>query len=190
MHLAPDTDANLQFAAMVCNTVSGATRSGEDELSTVAQLDALLEGKGFTGRIDHDAAEVAEVRAMRDRVRNVWTMERDEMVAHVNAMLVETSALPQLERHDDLDWHIHATPGDAPLAQRILTEVAMALVDVIRSDQQHRLRACAAYDCDGLLADQSRNGSKLYCSVRCSNRMNMVAFRERAADDATPTPAP
>jgi predicted RNA-binding Zn ribbon-like protein len=31
--------------------------------------------------------------------------------------------------------------------------------------------------------DLSRNGSKRFCSVRCGNRMNMVAFRERRAQD-------
>ena len=55
------------------------------------------------------------------------------------------------------------------------------LLDVIRSDEMHRLRLCGAPDCDGVLIDLSRNGSKQYCSVRCGNRMNMIAFRERAA---------
>ena len=56
----------------------------------------------------------------------------------------------------------------------------MALVDVIRSDETGRLRVCEADDCEGLLLDLSRNGSKRFCSVRCGNRMNMVAFRRRA----------
>ncbi len=138
---------------------------------------------GFSGRVDHDPVELAAVQATRDRVRAVWTMARDDAVTQVNAMLRETVALPQLVRHDDFDWHIHATPDTAPLAQRMLVEVAMALVDVIRADEMHRLRACAAPDCDGVLVDLSRNGSKQYCGIRCGNRMNMIAFRERAAAD-------
>ena len=52
-------------------------------------------------------------------------------------------------------------------------------MDVIRSNEDDRLRSCAAFDCDGLVLDLSRNGSKRFCSVRCGNRMNMVAFRAR-----------
>ncbi len=94
-------------------------------------------------------------------------------------MLSDARALPRLARHDDTPWHLHATQPDAPLDERIRVEVALALVDVIRSGETGRLRVCAADDCDGLLVDLSRNGSKRFCSVRCGNRMNMVAFRER-----------
>ncbi|HHY51046.1 MAG TPA: CGNR zinc finger domain-containing protein, partial [Alphaproteobacteria bacterium] len=61
----------------------------------------------------------------------------------------------------------------------IAVEVALALVDVIRAGEQARLRVCDADDCEGLLVDLSRNGSKRFCSIRCGNRMNMAAFRER-----------
>ncbi len=85
-------------------------------------------------------------------------------------------------RHDEFDWHIHATPLDAPLAERIRVEVALALVDIIRAGATDRLRVCEAHDCEGVLVDLSRNGSKRFCSVRCGNRMNMIAYRERQAD--------
>lgn len=183
MHFAPDTDLNLEFAVTLCNTVAGATKSGEDELSTIDQLDAIVTGVGFSGRVDHDAAELAEVRITRGRIREVWTMDRVDAVAEVNVMLRDAVALPQLVKHEPFDWHIHATTDVAPLAERMLVEVAMALIDVIRSDEMHRLRACAAPDCEGVLVDLSRNGSKQYCSIRCGNRMNQIAHRERAAAD-------
>jgi predicted RNA-binding Zn ribbon-like protein len=97
-------------------------------------------------------------------------------------MLADSVSSPRLVRHDALDWHLHATSDDAPLADRIRVESALALVDVIRSDEAGRLRACAADDCDGVFVDLSRNGSKRFCSVRCGNRVNMIAFRERRAD--------
>ena len=111
--------------------------------------------------------------------------ENDDAVTEVNAMLQAARALPLLVRHDDFDWHLHATDPSAPLAERIRVEVSLALVDVIRTDEMGRLRACAADDCAGLLIDLSRNGSKRFCSVRCGNRMNMMAFRERAAMNAS-----
>ncbi|TGP49340.1 CGNR zinc finger domain-containing protein, partial [Mesorhizobium sp. M2D.F.Ca.ET.226.01.1.1] len=73
------------------------------------------------------------------------------------------------------------TSLDAPLAERIRVEAALALSDVIRSDETSRMRVCEAADCTGLLLDLSRNGSKRFCSVRCGNRMNQLAYRERVA---------
>ncbi len=166
---------------LLANTAPGASRSGTDELTTVEQLDALLAPFSFTGRIDHDEAELQGVRQTRDLVREVWNMDRDDAVTAVNRMLREAKALPSLVRHGTLDWHLHATSPDAPLAERLVAEAAMAFVDVIRMDEMDRLRECAAPDCTGLLVDLSRNGSKRFCSVRCSNRVNMVAHRARTS---------
>jgi predicted RNA-binding Zn ribbon-like protein len=105
-------------------------------------------------------------------------------------MLREARALPYLTRHDGSDWHLHATEPGAPLAERIRAEAAFALIDVIRMNEMGRLRVCAADDCTGLLVDLSRNGSKRFCSVRCGNRMNMVAFRERQGGDPNSRPPP
>ncbi|WP_314149706.1 CGNR zinc finger domain-containing protein [uncultured Leifsonia sp.] len=186
MHFAPDTEDALDFAVVLCNTVPGASRSGEDELATPEQLVQLLTANHYSGRVDGDAAELREVHDTRDRLRRAWALPRDDAALEVNAMLADAHALPYLMRHGGSDWHLHATAQDAPLAERIRVEIALALVDVIRSDETGRLRVCAADDCTGLLLDLSRNGSKRFCSVRCGNRMNMVAFRARkeAARDA------
>ena len=101
-------------------------------------------------------------------------------VVEVNRMLRDAGALPFLMRHDHFDWHLHATEANAPLAERIRVEVSLALADVIRSGESGRMRVCGAPDCAGLLLDLSRNGSKQFCSVRCGNRMNQLAYRERA----------
>ena len=121
------------------------------------------------------------MRETRERIRHIWTLDRDAAAAEVNVMLQAANALPHLMRHDGLDWHMHATDLGAPLAERIRVEISLALVDVIRTDEMGRLRSCAAEDCDGVLLDLSRNGSKRFCSIRCGNRVNMIAFRQRAA---------
>ena len=94
-------------------------------------------------------------------------------------MLAEARAVPRLVRHDALDWHIHAVDDDAPLADRILVETAMAMVDVIRADEMGRLGVCAADDCDGVVLDLSRNRSRRYCSTTCGNREAVAAYRAR-----------
>lgn len=179
MHFAPDTEEALAFAVALANTTPSASRSGLDELATVEQLALFLDTWRYSGRIDHDQAELRAVGRTRDDFRRLWRLEVDDTVEVVNGMLRSARALPRLERHDDQPWHLHATRPDAPLDERIRVEAALALIDVIRSGETARLRVCEADDCDGLLVDLSRNGSKRFCSVRCGNRMNMVAFRER-----------
>ena len=181
MHFAPDSEDVLEFTVALVNTAAAASRSGTDELSTIDQLAAFITRHRYTGRVDHSTAELAEVHETRERLRRTWLMHRDVAAGEVNDMLRAARALPILVRHDEFDWHLHATDPEAPLAERIRVEVALALVDVIRSNESGRLRACGAPDCEGILLDVSRNGSKRYCSIRCGNRMNMIAFRERKA---------
>ena len=182
MHFTPDTEDNLAFFVDLANTFPTASRSGADELSTPAELTALLNRHGFTGRFDRDAAELADVQRTRDELRTMWTLPLDDLVREINRWLRDSNALPYLDRHDRFDWHFHATDPDAPLADRIRAEGALALAEIVRFGQSDRMRVCAADDCSGLLIDQSRNGSKRFCSVRCGNRVNQQGFRERMAD--------
>ncbi|MFD4637001.1 CGNR zinc finger domain-containing protein [Lentzea sp. NPDC058436] len=182
MRFAPDTEESLEFVVALCNTDPSASRGGDDELATVDQLHALLGRFHYTGRIDGDEAELRDVHRTRALLRSVWSFARDDAVEAVNKMLRDAKALPHLVRHDDLDWHMHATEPTSPLAERMRVEAALALIDVIRMNEMGRLRVCAADDCEGLLLDLSRNGLKRFCGVRCGNRMNMIAFRERRAD--------
>jgi predicted RNA-binding Zn ribbon-like protein len=181
MFFTHDTEAALGFVAALADTTPEASDSGDDELTTPAELGALLDAWKYSGRRDGDLQELDDVREARARLRHLWLLDRDEAAAAVNELLAEARALPRLVRHDDIDWHIHATEPDAPLARRILVEAAMAFVDVIRSDQMERLRACDADDCESLYVDLSKNASRRFCSTRCGNRMAVRAYRARTA---------
>lgn len=182
MHFTPDTEDTLAFLVDLGNTHPGASRSGADELSTAAELTALLDRHGYTGRFDRDERELASVVRVRDELRTLWSLPRDEQVGEINRWLREVKALPFLVRHDRFDWHLHATGPDAPLADRMRGEGALALAEVTRAKANDRMRMCAAADCTGLVLDQSRNGSKRFCSVRCGNRVNQQGFRERMSE--------
>ena len=121
------------------------------------------------------------MRAIREPLRALLTADRDEAVVIVNSMLAEHRALPQLVRHGDEDWHIHAIGGDAPYATRIAVETAIAMVDVIRADEMSRLGVCADDDCQGIVLDLSRNRSRRFCSTTCGNRNAVAAYRARQA---------
>ena len=155
--------------------------SGEepDTLNTRAELDAFLDEHEFTGTRRGDAAELAGVRELRPRLRDLLTSDRDTAASLVNDLLGEEHALPQLVRHGGHDWHIHAVAPDAPLATRIAVEAAMAMIDVIRADEMSRLGVCADSDCEGLVLDLSRNRSRRFCSTACTNRAAVAAYRAR-----------
>jgi predicted RNA-binding Zn ribbon-like protein len=55
----------------------------------------------------------------------------------------------------------------------------MAMVDVIRADENSRLARCDAADCDDIVLDLSRNRSRRYCSTTCGNREAVAAYRAR-----------
>jgi predicted RNA-binding Zn ribbon-like protein len=121
---------------------------------------------------------------LRPRLRKVWTADKDDAVVAVNRLLAEAHAQPQLVKHDDWDYHLHATTPEAPLATRMAVEAAMALVDVIRSDEMARLRECEGTDCKDVLIDLSKNRSRRYCDGGCGNRANVAAYRARKARTA------
>lgn len=177
MLFSHDTEVALQAAAALVNTDE---REG-DRLAEIADLDRFVERWAWSGTRRRDAAELEQVRALRARLRRLWQLDEDAVVGEVNAILREAHALPQLVRHDGLGYHLHATPPQAPLAERMAVEAALAIIDVVRQGELDRLRVCAADDCDDVLVDLSRNRSRLYCSATCSNRVNVAAFRARRA---------
>jgi predicted RNA-binding Zn ribbon-like protein len=171
---AHDTEASLLAAVALVNSAEE-----PDTLTTVRELDAFYAEHGYTGRREGDAAELADVRALRPVLRSLLTAGRDDTAATVNAMLAEAPAVPQLVRHGDMDWHLHAISADAPLVRRVLVETAMAMIDLVRTDELSRLSICADDTCGGIVLDLTRNRSRRFCSTTCANRVAVAAYRAR-----------
>ena len=178
-----DTEVALAAAAALVNTMPG-TLPGDgspDTLTTPDDLESLYGEHGWTGRFDRDAAELEGVRALRPRLRGFWELDETRVVTLVNELLTEARAVPQLVEHDDVGWHIHATPADAPLPQRMAVEAAIAVIDVVRAGELARLRVCEAADCDDVVVDLSRNRSRRFCEGGCAARAHTAAYRARQA---------
>jgi predicted RNA-binding Zn ribbon-like protein len=180
MLFAHDTEVALAAASALVNTVGV---DGES-LPDLAALDAFVDEWGWTGRRARTRAELDDVRALRSRLREVWTVDVDSAVEIVNGLLFDAHALPQLVKHDSWDYHLHATQSAAPLAERMAVEAAMAFVDVIRSGEFERLRVCAADDCEDVFVDLSKNRSRRFCGGSCGNRTNVAAYRARRSGGA------
>ncbi|MCZ4519879.1 CGNR zinc finger domain-containing protein [Rhodococcus ruber] len=176
MLFAHDAELSLLSAVALVNSAED-----PDTLTTRSELAEFITEQGYSGRFDGDDAELDAVRALRPTLRALLTSSRDDAVVEVNRLLAESSALPRLVRHGDLDWHIHAVADDSPLATRIVVETAMAMIDVIRADELSRFDVCADPDCNGLVLDLSRNRSRRFCSTTCGNRAAVAAYRARKA---------
>ena len=180
MLFSHDTEVSLQAAAALVNTDD----TGTEYLPDVAALDEFVRTWGWTGRRLHTEAELREVRELRSWLRRLWVADRDDAVDMVNQLLRDANAVPQLVRHDEWDYHLHATPPDAPLATRMAVEAAMALTDVIRADELGRLSVCEYPGCGDVVVDLSKNRSRRYCERGCGNRAAVAAYRARKAGAA------
>lgn len=175
MLFAHDTEVALTSAAALVNT----GRGGTELLPDLTSLDEFVRACGWTGDRTHDEAELDAVRRLRPRLEKLWELAEDDAADLVNTLLREANALPQLVRHDGWEYHIHATPPEAPFADRVAVDAAMAFADVIRTGELARLRVCAAEDCDDVLVDLSKNRSRRFCGLTCANRVNVAAYRSR-----------
>ncbi|WP_193597125.1 CGNR zinc finger domain-containing protein [Microbacterium sp. YJN-G] len=171
------TDDTVEAMRAAVHLVNSA--EDPDTLASAEDVESFLETFPYTGRIDHDAAELAELRALRPRLRRMLLASRDEMVDGINHALRDVRFDAHVVRHDGADWHLHAVADDRPLPERILAETAMALLDVVRADEGSRLTVCADEECEGVVLDLSRNRSRRYCSTACTNRNAVAAYRAR-----------
>src|ERR1700712_5032648 len=176
-----DTELTLRAACVLINTA----RVDGERLGDTPALDQYLDGFGWTGRRDRDAAELESVHRLRDRLGRIWAVAHDEAraVGQVNALLSDTRAAPWLTRHPEMpEWHLHLASIHDPVAQRLGAEMAMALADLVRAGELRRLKVCNAPDCDAVLFDMSRNRSRMFCDTgNCGNRQHVAAYRERRA---------
>lgn len=179
MKFAHDTEVALRAVVDLVNTGIEV-----ESLPDPAALATFLDEQRFSGAREGTDAELAAVHELRGRLQRLWEVADDTgaVVAIVNDLLAEAAALPRLVRHDEWDWHLHLTDPDAPLTDRMGTEAAMAIADLVRAGELGRLKRCAADDCDAVHLDLSRNRSKRYCDTdNCANRAHVAAYRARKA---------
>jgi predicted RNA-binding Zn ribbon-like protein len=179
MIFAHDTEVSLEEVAALINTARDAESRPVERLPDAATLLAFVKAQGWTGRLDGNTAELNAVRKLRPRLARFWEVGEAAAVDLVNEMLREGGALPQLVKHDRWDYHVHATSPDAPLADRMAVDAAMAMIDVIRMKELDRLRVCEGEQCNRVLVDLSKNRSRRFCDAGCGNRANVAAYRSR-----------
>ncbi len=157
--------------------------NGEDLLSTIDVLAAWVKAREVTGAIAGSTAELRAMQRLRDRLRTMFNLaaagDEAAVIDSLNTLLSESNATPRLVRHDQLPLHLHFTPNDAPLDQRLGAEIAVAMAIVVRDLGYQRFRLCGAPGCGRALVDLTKNQSRRYCDAQCGNRVHVAAYRNR-----------
>ena len=125
------------------------------------------------------SADLAPVRAMRDRLRTAFEADdAGKAVAILNELAREADAVPQLEAENG-GWAFRYGTGSRPLATELAARASVALLGVIEEEGWSRFGRCAASPCCCVFVDRSRNRSRRYCCDLCADRATQAAARRR-----------
>jgi predicted RNA-binding Zn ribbon-like protein len=182
-------DAIVTAAVNLVNAVTPGEAHGRDFAQPAGDdLRAAVSGALQGGRTAAPAItleEAAELAAVAGWLRVVFgAVERGDLDAAaltVNALLAETGARPQLDRHDGEPWHMHFHASTDSVAHGWAAGCATGLAIVLGTEMYDRLGVCTAPRCDRVYVDTSRNGTRMFCSTACQNRVKAAAFRARQA---------
>lgn len=175
------------FATDLASTSPQVWVQAGDMLPDPASLEALLSEHdlrpdALRGRTRVRAADVTDVRALRDEVRQLLDAPTErELVAGARDLLSRTPHSADLgpAADDDRRW-LASTPPGAPLASELALLIACGLLETLRVLGPERFRSCASSTCDGLFVDTSRGGRRRYCMPDlCGNREHVANHRSR-----------
>lgn len=141
---------------------------------------AVLTARAFITAGAPDGIESA-LRAWARRLRTAFDVgSLPEAAAAVNALMADVEIAPHVTDHDGNGWHLHYTPPEAGLVDRVRATTAFALAALVSEYGIDRHGRCAAEGCARVFADTSRNAARRYCSAACANRSAVAAHRARA----------
>lgn len=160
--------------------VNAVTAAPPDERAAADQLRAILIDHGYLAGRAQASVEPA-LRAWARRLRTVFDADDvDDTAVAVNALLADVRVEPHLSHHDGQAWHLHYSPPEAGVVDRVRSTTAFALAMLVSEYGVGRHGRCAADGCARVFADTSRNAARRYCSSTCANRAAVAAHRARA----------
>jgi predicted RNA-binding Zn ribbon-like protein len=131
------------------------------------------------------AGEVADARRLRDALFGiVFAHLRGEPypaeeIAVINAAAARPALAPAIGADGTRQW------GGVATGTQLLATVARDAVELLTGPFAHRIRACAADNCQLVYVDTSRPGRRRWCSMEhCGNLHKVRAMRARQAESA------
>jgi predicted RNA-binding Zn ribbon-like protein len=160
--------------------VNAVTAAPPDAEPAADQLRSILVAHGYlAGRAP--AAVESALRAWARRLRTVFDVtDLDKAAVAVNALLADVRVEPHLSNHNSQSWHLHYSPPEADVVDRLRATTAFAIAMLVSEYGLDRHGRCAADGCARVFADTSRNAARRYCSSACANRSAVAAHRARA----------
>lgn len=162
-----------------------------DTLTSCEQARELLAPEG---RCRVTNADVAELRAIRDRLREVFDAAESGRVPRavqiLNSLMKQYPIRPVVTDHDGAGYHLHLAEGAPTIAAVYGAKAAMGLAVQATELGFDRLGVCQAVPCREVFIDTSTNRSRRYCSDRCATRANVAAYRARRKEAAKAAAAP
>jgi predicted RNA-binding Zn ribbon-like protein len=181
VNFAHYTDAPVRAAVDLVNTFD--QYYGEEHLNSPEDVAAFFDEHVSDWADVPESIEekdVHEVRALRSRLRDVFTADDEAGAAAVlNEILADVAATPRVSVHAGADAHLHFEPMDGSPARWLGAVTAMALSVVLVEDGLERFGICGSSTCEDVFVDTSRNRSRRNCSDTCTTRENVAAYRQR-----------
>jgi predicted RNA-binding Zn ribbon-like protein len=168
------------LAEQIINT-RDTTRPEPEYLRTPADLASYLQRWSIAPMNEPTAQDLAEVRALRDRLRTVFEVsDLTVAVGVLNDLLQDVQVTPQVRLMADRSIKLELAVGEElALARRLAAEAALGLSTALEQYGIERLHVCNAAPCTEVFIDTSRNQSRRYCCEQCANRHNVAAHRQR-----------
>ncbi|WJV51604.1 CGNR zinc finger domain-containing protein [Streptomyces flavofungini] len=177
---------SAQRAAALVNVLgadgaaAGPTAGPTDSLALRTELEAVLRAYGEADPLDVCAADVADMRAVAARLREVFAApDVDAAATRLNRLLAEGCGPVRLTAHGGgSPWHIHLDSDDrAPWAEWFLASSCMALAVLVWDRQRPPGGLCASPRCANVYVTGGSGAERRYCSPRCATRERVAEHR-------------
>ncbi|AXG81014.1 CGNR zinc finger domain-containing protein [Streptomyces paludis] len=146
---------------------------------TPERTEALLIARGIV-RHALSASGTAAVEVWSRRLAPCFGPQELEVRRdRVNALLADAASRPYITTHDGHGPHLHYADPALGSVAHIKAATAAGLAYVVCFASHTRLGRCARAGCGRAFVDTSRNGRRVYCSVRCANNDAVARHRRR-----------
>ncbi|AYG02301.1 CGNR zinc finger domain-containing protein [Gryllotalpicola protaetiae] len=154
----------------------------EDPAETVAAANAVCE-HFYRKQVAFTVAEVDRLLALARRLHELLLDLADDdlptAVPKINALLADFPA--RLHLSSEPPWALHYQDHSASAVEGWQVGCGAALASWVSSGATQYISRCEAVRCDRVFFDDTRSGTRRFCSSRCQNRDKVRAYRLRQA---------
>lgn len=154
-----------------------------ERLSTTLALEEFLRDHGWEPPPSIEEQNLTGVRQLRSELRRIFASESaSEAATLLMDSLAGLVVVPRLMVDEPSVGEVAIGFGPRPhadLLEQVRVVVGLGLAGALEHWGLARFRICDAGRCQDVFVDTSKNGRRRYCGVKCQNRVNVAALRER-----------